>query len=736
MTCIHPERGQGIETRTFTDADEVRDWIVRWNTSRNCYYTLNPLTKAMSKKPERIDLAAVTHLHLDDDPRAGEDRDEERARILCRIRSHVEDGDVPPPSFVVDSGNGYQCVWRLAQPIELDGTIDTADSAADYNRGIEQLFDGSDKCHNVDRLLRLPGTINWPDEKKRAKGRIPVLASVVEQHAGEYHLNQFPPPSASPTAPPGASPRAPTTSVGEADFRRIESLDDLDQYNVPDDVKLLIVEGPNEKHPSRSEAVWRVLCGMVRTGVPDEIILGVMTDPDWRISERPRQHGVKALIRELTNAHETVNNAFERYQGKNGVDGAIKRTYANNRLAVLKLGLSPKFDEFRHRLTLQGHQLSDDVIRLDDRVLSHLRQLVLDTFGYDPGKDMLDDAVRQLCYENSFDPVRDYLDSLQWDGTSRLNTWLHDYLSAEDNDYTQAVGALTLIGAVRRARTPGCKFDTILVLEGDQGVGKSSAVRILASDDFFSDEDIMGCDTKERIELLQGVWLQELSELEGMGKREVAAVKAATSRQVDRARLAFGKHTTEAPRRCIFIGTCNENQYLRDPTGNRRFLPVTVGQVDFVGLHDVRDQLWAEAAVREAEGASTVLDSRLWQVAAAEALERVVDDPWQDVLRDLNDPYSKVFQEHVYVNEALMDLRLKSSSVLEIVGVTVDRRNPSYGQRAVTLMRSLGWEKPRNNIRFPDGYSGKGYRKDIDVTALRVIAEAKGHAQSQARLGL
>src|SRR5690606_5186613 len=139
-------------------------------------------------------------------------------------------------------------------------------------------------------------------------------------------------------------------------------------------------------------------------------------------------------------------------------------------------------------------------------------------------------------------PVCEYLDSLDWDGTPRLSRWLTSYLGAEDTELNRAIGRLVLVAAVRRAREPGGKFDTIVVLEGRiQGEGKSTALAILAGRENFSDQDILALDAKAQMENVEGVWIYEICELEGMTRADVSKVKAFASRQEDRARPAYGR---------------------------------------------------------------------------------------------------------------------------------------------------------------------------------------------------
>jgi len=185
---------------------------------------------------------------------------------------------------------------------------------------------------------------------------------------------------------------------------------------------------------------------------------------------------------------------------------------------------------------------------------------------------------------------------------------------------------------VRRAFEPGTKFDQIVVLEGAEGRGKSTALEILAGRDNFSDQKILGLGDREQQEATAGVWLYEIGELTGMRKAEIEHVKAFASRTVDRARPAYGRFRVDRPRRTVFFATTNRDDYLQSDTGNRRFWPVATSHVDLQALARDRDQLWAEAAAEEARGASLVLPEKLWKLAGEKQSERLEGDEWFELI--------------------------------------------------------------------------------------------------------
>lgn len=212
-------------------------------------------------------------------------------------------------------------------------------------------------------------------------------------------------------------------------------------------------------------------------------------------------------------------------------------------------------------------------------------------------------AITKVADDRSYHPVREYLDSLpEWDGVLRVDTLLIDYLGAEDNEYVRAVTRKTLCGAVARVRMPGCKFDTMLVLNGPQGIGKSTLVHKLGGDWFTDSVSLSDMKDKTAAEKLQGYWIVEIGELAGMRKMDIETVKAFLSRQDDKYRASYGYRVSIHPRQCILIGTTNaEDGFLRDLTGGRRFWPIMAPgspskKVWDMSGEEVR-QIWAEVLV-------------------------------------------------------------------------------------------------------------------------------------------
>ena len=377
--------------------------------------------------------------------------------------------------------------------------------------------------------------------------------------------------------------------------------------------------------------------------------------------------------------------------------------FENAIIAVRVMKLDCRYDVFHDRISIKD---ADTVIGADsfenfENAVLLIREEAVKKFGFDPGSGFMYDALKLQCMRNSYDPVLDYLNSLEWDGVPRVDDWLVRYCGAQDTSFNRAVGRKVLIAAVRRVKEPGCKFDYILVMEGDQGVGKSTALKILAGEENFSDAEILGVDKREQQEAVQGVWIYEVAELDGLSKSEVTRVKVFLSKTVDSARPAYGRSRVDRKRRCIFVATTNESTYLRDTTGNRRFWIVPVGKIDLVGLARDRNQLWAEAVALEAQGEPLVLHETFWAVAEALAQSRAEVDPWEDMLeRKLASWQAKNFKSDGAFTLADNEWRVSTAYLLGELDLGPDRQTNTHTKRLATVMRSLGWERPETPIRI------------------------------------
>jgi len=358
------------------------------------------------------------------------------------------------------------------------------------------------------------------------------------------------------------------------------------------------------------------------------------------------------------------------------------------------------YDEFERRTLVHG---MPGVREWDDNALRLVRMAAND-FGLRMTSEFTNEAVLALAQEYRLHPVREYLDRCQanWDGVPRIDSWLVDYAQAEDTEFTRAVGALFLIAGARRVRQPGCKFDTLLVLEGEQGSGKSNLGRALAPlEEWFGDSLPLGADPKVTNELTAGKWIVEHAELTGISRSEVENVKAFLSRQVDEAREAYGRHKSRVPRKFVLIGTTNDDRYLMDTTGNRRFLPVRCmggpGSIDVEGLIRDRDQLWGEAATREAQGESLMLPAHMWSIAAETQERRRMPSPIETTLMELLEGIDEGFIGNVDL-KAAVSLRPGQGEI-------------RHEKLVYETMKRLGWHRPENALKLGKDYRKRGWAK-------------------------
>ncbi|SDN90589.1 Predicted P-loop ATPase and inactivated derivatives [Lutimaribacter pacificus] len=734
LTAIASGRTKQIFSKTFSKVEEALGWASRQNEGgANLYWQIARHGRAADAKTKlaRTDVVDCAFHWTDIDCGPGSVED---VCALLNNPTYLSRKGLPPVSFLLLSGNGVWAFWKRTTPLtdwQEVASINIAIRDALTDLPKDDGWKGADSAQNADRIARLPGFVNWPDEKKRAKGATEVLATWTFLRAEPIPDNEFAsfaeadgPTSAEAAtgtsgSPLGVVPVAdhPLLDVSGEPWRSCgDVFEDLDGYALPLRSLQLLAGGvaelddalrkrkDTEGDSSGSGYAWEVYCALARARVPGRIALPLLLDPDRPIGRWHRDRKVdarKLLKHDLPRAIERVGaEAFwpegdkpeqgpersPRLAGfvtdKNGQP--VAKHQRNIRLALDWLGVRVSYDQFTDRRLIDG--LEGFGPWLDDAALTALYLGVDARFGMLPPVDFFQMVVNDYAQRNAFHPVRDYLARVEpeWDGTPRIERWLIDYGGAEDTPFTREVSKLTLIAAARRARRPGSKFDEMLVLEGPQGVGKSSAIEALMPDpNWFSDNFSFTLRDREAIEQLAGRWVIEAPELKGMRKSESETRKAFMSRQTDRGRLAYARTVSEVPRTCVFIGTTNDEKYLTDPTGNRRFWPVRVEGFDIAAIRADRDQLWAEAATLESQGHSIRLRQDLWRTAATVQHSRRVDDPWAEVL-----------------SAALGDLtgKIDPALIWDIVGVEVGRRSQADNERLGALMRDLGWERAKRRL--------------------------------------
>jgi chloramphenicol 3-O-phosphotransferase len=485
LTAIHPNRKE-IDTRTFsptqTGLKALSVWLEEFNGTRNIYFSVNRVRGELTKKATREDIAEMPWLHVDIDPRAGEELKEEQARALALLSTKLPQG-VPAPTVIVFSGGGYQGFWKLEKPIEINGDLVRAEDAKRYNQQLELLF-GADACHNIDRIMRLPGTINIPNAVKKKKGRKAVLATLVQWEADNvYALDRFTPaPQVQMVGETGFG-GAPVQVGGNIDRY---SIDDLDKWNIPDRLKVIIVQGnhPEEKKEgdnSRSSWLFDVCCNLVRHGVPDEVVFSIITDPDFGISGSviEQKDPAKYALRQIGRAkEEAIDPWLRKLNDKYAVIGNM-----GGKCRVIEEIWDPvlqrprltrqSFDDFRNRhmhktvqagVTQQGKAV---LVPLGNWWLKQPQRRQYDGLVFAPGQEI----------EGSYNMWKGFAcQSLPGDCNLFLDHVRNNVCSGNEYLYAYLMGWMAR--CIQQPDSPG---HTAIVLRGMRGVGKSIFAKIFGS---------------------------------------------------------------------------------------------------------------------------------------------------------------------------------------------------------------------------------------------------------------
>lgn len=370
-------------------------------------------------------------------------------------------------------------------------------------------------------------------------------------------------------------------------------------------------------------------------------------------------------------------------------NGKIESTINNVYLAVQRpdiCQINIKFDQFRDEIMFT-HVDSDQWQTFTDADYSRLR-IGLEKGGFKPiGRELIRDIVLLVADENPFDSATEWLSRLEWDGIPRIKTFLSDYFNAEANEYTEAVSLYLWTALAGRVLKPGIKADMVPILIGDQGCGKSTGVAAISpSQDYFCEVSFAEKDD-DLARKMRGRLVGEIGELRGLHTKELESIKAFITRTHENWIPKYREFATQFPRRLVFVGTTNQDEFLSDDTGNRRFLPVRVNNVNVEGIRQNRDQLWAEAKKMFAD--SGIQFSAAERLAASEHDKYMIKDAWQEtVSKWLNEPDITTGEKPIDKNY------LRSGEVLRWA-IGLDPKNIGRREelRISKTLQSLGYKK-------------------------------------------
>ncbi len=354
---------------------------------------------------------------------------------------------------------------------------------------------------------------------------------------------------------------------------------------------------------------------------------------------------------------------------------------------------------------------------------------------YSPTKTK--DAVVAVAAERAYHPIRDYLEGLpEWDGIPRVDTLLVDYFGAADNSYTRAVSRKSMAAAIARVYRPGTKFDSVPILNGPQGIGKSTFYAKLAGEWFSDSLTLTDMKDKSGPEKLQGYWILELGELAGMRKADIETVKSFISRVDDKYRASYGVNVESHPRQCVIVGTTNaETGFLRDITGNRRFWPVRVSGSSRkkpwqLTKEDVA-QIWAETLVLYQKGEKLYLEGQDAEIAVAEQADALETDEREGLVREYLDTLlpekwaeMSLFERRSYLSDSDFGVSRKDGTVqrmyacnmeiwCECFGRDGSSMKPADSYAIAAIMRKIeGWEKAERTT-YPLYGRQRGYKRKL-----------------------
>lgn len=400
---------------------------------------------------------------------------------------------------------------------------------------------------------------------------------------------------------------------------------------------------------------------------------------------------------------EDVHNLLARRPIKNHKGevigwGSVLKTSLNTQIVLSadsRMSGRFRYNDFSQMVEIDGNPIKDTDESKIMLWLSSVYDLEMPT-------KRVSEVVQTIASEDSYHPVRQWLEGLQWDLSPRLDNMLSVYFGAEDSELNTEMARRWAIGCVARIYDPGCKLDTALVLQGPQGAKKSTAFRALAGcDEWFSDT-LVDFRNKDAYQQLRGVWIYELAELDNIRRSDIGAIKAFLSAQVDKYRPSYGRHIGIYPRQTAFVGSTNDIEFLpADYTGSRRFWPVRIGTINLPSIKRDTPQIWAEAVKLYKSGERWWLEGSLQGTLAYASEEHRQRDSWETVIGDW------LRGQHTFFTiETVLRQAIKKDP---------DHQTRADSMRAAGILAGLGCVKKR---RLHQGSRRVMWSKDDGVVAL------------------
>ena len=377
---------------------------------------------------------------------------------------------------------------------------------------------------------------------------------------------------------------------------------------------------------------------------------------------------------------DRIVDILDQYTDRNGQPSGRFRKNKNNLYIILR-----RDRRWRGRVWLNSFT---NTLKIDDRDYkdtddTRIALWVSRSYGLEYGEAAVSSTVQLIGEENKRNPLLEWLDSIEWDGVNRLNSWIVEATDCEDNELNRKMGEKWLIQAIARAYRPGCKADCVLILAGAQGAGKSTLFRTLATDEYFADTplDIGSANSYSQI---ARAWIYEVAELDSVRRSANSATKAFLSAQEDNFRPAYGRHAITIKRHVVFAGTTNESQFINDMTGSRRYWPIKVNEVNLNWARENRDQLWAEAILAVKNGETWYLDKKTDEARHDSSKIYRQDDPWLEPISNF-----------LMLQRGYVTMTMVMEDGLKIERGRMNRRDE---MRISEILRELDYEKKRMSL--------------------------------------